>query len=67
MKSSIESELKAAKWWYDGWWRAHAKHIYPSRTISHDRFMKIVKRESKACIRMERTESSLLMHGLSQL
>lgn len=48
--------MNPAAFWDSGWMRAHVKHIGPNRKISHEKFMKIVIRETKAAERVMKQE-----------
>jgi hypothetical protein len=48
------ASCSAAAWWDSGWMRAHKLHIGPDRTITHEQFIKIVRREHRANVRYMR-------------
>lgn len=48
--------MNPAAFWDSGWLRAHVKYIGPNRKISHEKFMKIVIRETKAAKRVVKQE-----------
>jgi hypothetical protein len=48
--------MNPAAFWDSGWFRAHVKHIGPDRKINHGKFMKIVRRETKAVKRVAKQE-----------
>lgn len=48
---AVVVQCPCSAWWDAGWRRAHLKHITPIRSLTSEQFMKIVRREHRACVR----------------